>query len=145
MDVSNFPGVWDKEGESAGEFLQVARSRGCVSGKRHLLLCAPYPCCSRHSGVSLMTTWCPGARRRKPSSTTMVATTMTCPCGTAPTPTCWSTSASPSSVSAPGACPRRASSPPGRGPRSRRSRCVELALPPSRHCLGAAGVGLDVD
>lgn len=40
MDVSNFPGVWDKEGESAGKFLQVTRGRGCVSGKRHLLLCA---------------------------------------------------------------------------------------------------------
>ena len=101
--------------------------------------CVPYPCCCRHSGVSLTTTWCPGARRRKPSSTTTGATTTTCRCGTAPTPTCWSTSASPSSVSAPGACPCRACSPPDRGPELEPpSRRVQLALPPSR--LGAAGM-----
>lgn len=51
------------------------------------------------SGASLMTTWCRGAPRRRPSSTTTAGTTTTCRCATARTPTCWSTSASPSSVS----------------------------------------------
>lgn len=117
-----------------------------VSGKRCLVLRAPYPCRSRHSGVSLTTTWCPGARRRKPSSTTTGATTTTCPCGTAPTPTCWSTSASPSSVSA------RAPALTGPLPSRPRLSCgrpsrLRLAPPPSRHALGAAGVpvGLHVD
>lgn len=60
----------------------------------------------RCSGVSLTMTWCPGVRKRRPSSTTTGATTMTSPCGTAPMPTCWFTSGSRSSVSGAGvSCP----------------------------------------
>lgn len=60
----------------------------------------PLPCLPPlTSGVSLTMTWCHGAPRRRPSSTTTAVMMTTCQCATAPTHTCWSTSVSPSSVS----------------------------------------------